>query len=160
MMAKITTRQPSQIDQEAYERLLEIIEKGTDGAVSRNHAAIVTAPDTIDELLDVLEVIFAAVNDAGKKMSYELAMLSAENVVLNVKYEEVLDVLDEIIDVSYDEALDHATADLMNAFTGSGAADTTADGELVFDERVVLNKSDMKPILREAITRWVELKLQ
>jgi hypothetical protein len=61
--------------------------------------------------------------------------------------------------IDYDDAMDHATADLMDCFAASGAADVNADGDLAFDARVTFSKADLKPILREAIVRWIEVKM-
>lgn len=162
-MAKIVTRptQPSaDQSEEIIARLSKIIETGTGGVLSSTPGAPHQLGTTVHELLDDLEQTFKAINAVWQVALFDLKILSHSNMVLELRYNEILDVLESVMDVSYDEALDHATADLMDAFCSSGSAETNADGELEFDSRVVFSKGDLKPILREAINRWVELKTQ
>lgn len=161
-MAKISTRStaPSSEVQVIYDRLLEVISNGTGGAISTTPLALIPPGSDVMSLLNDLELVFEAVNKAGRVMMIDMALLRHENLVLNVKYEEMMDVLSSFMDVSYDEPLDHAAADLMDAFVGTGAAEANAQGELQFDSRITMGRSDIKPVLREAILRWVDLKMQ
>ena len=162
MMAKITTRKatPSADIQEVLERLQAIMATGSGGAVSNQPNALLSPGNDIDETLDTLEDMFEKINEVGRRMVSDIMVLSADNLVMSVKLAEALDLLDKFCDVSYDEALDHATADLMDALISSGAGEATDDGDITFDPRVTMGRSDLKPVLREAINRWVELKLQ
>jgi len=62
--------------------------------------------------------------------------------------------------VEYDEDLDHATIDMMEALVASGASEPTFDGELSFQEAIVISKEDFKPIVRQAIESWLRLKVR
>lgn len=161
-MAKISTRQAATTTEEKaiYDRLLEIVEQGTGGAISNTPLGLITPSADVFGLLDDLEHVFETMNSVGRTMLVELAVLGHENMVLHVKCAEAIDLLDKFMDVSYDESLDHATADMMDAFVGSGVAEADTQGELQFDSRVTVGRGDLKPILREAILRWVEMKLQ
>jgi hypothetical protein len=93
-------------------------------------------------------------------MGLAVTLMQLDLVALAVRLDVVEDALANMIgNIDYDECLDHATTDLMDAFASSGGADTSADGELVFDARITFSKEDIKPMLREAIVRWVELKM-
>jgi hypothetical protein len=102
-----------------------------------------------DGLLETLDVI-------GMQLMTSQLDLLATKMELDVTQDALANLVGNI---DYDECLDHATVDLMDAFASSGAADTSADGELVFDERITFSKEDIKPMLRDAIVRWVELKM-
>lgn len=160
-MAIISTRQPEDdaADSKTIQRLTEILEDATAGTIGNHPRAMVQAGTDIDTLLDNVQLVFDVQQAAGQALFNDLLIASNEAFVLNIKYNEAMDVLDSLTDVSYDDALDHATADLMDALIASGAADSDHSGDLVFDARVALKKSDFKPVLREAISRWVEQKI-
>lgn len=103
----------------------------------------------LETLRMTLDTVENELEDAEEKVAY-----------LEGELDKSQDLLANLIgDIGYDEALDHATLDLMDCLIASGAAEPTADGELGFDERVTLNKEDIKPMLREAIVRWIELRI-
>lgn len=62
--------------------------------------------------------------------------------------------------IEYDEDLDHATIDMMEALIASGASEPTFDGELTFTENIIISKEDFKPIVRQAIESWLHLKVR
>jgi hypothetical protein len=157
-MAKITTRPPEAKLDEAklVLRLNEIIQEANDG----RPIAFITVGNEAEALLDVIQLVLRAQARAGEQLFADLAACARDNLVLSMKLSGALDLLNTFLEVSYDDALDHATADLMDALASSGAAEITDDGDLSFDARVVMTKGDLKPALREAIIRWVDLKIQ
>lgn len=160
MAIKTRPTEDEQASVTAVERLTEILEKVTAGAISANANALIPMPTDLDGLLDLVKNVFEVQQRAGQQLFADLAVCAHDNMIMSIRLTECLDVLDKFMDVSYDEAMDHASIDLMDAFTSSGAAEVSANGDLSFDEKVVLTKADIKPILREAIRGWVEAKLQ
>lgn len=158
-MAKISTRPTDPDEESTIERLQEILHNATNGVVSVQANALVQAGNDISTLLDNVKAVIALLNKTAVKLFHDLAHASHDNMILTVKLAEAMDVLESLMDVTYDEALDHATADLMDAFAASGGADVTAHGELGFDGTITYSKSDLKPILREAISRYIDVKI-
>lgn len=72
-----------------------------------------------------------------------------------------LQVIDEVFSTGagYDEALDHATADFMDAFLAGGDAVATSDGGMYISATSAFSKEDLKPLVRQAINSWVRLKM-
>jgi hypothetical protein len=160
-MAIISTRQSEDddIESKAIKGLIEILDDATMGTIGNHPRAMIQAGTDIDTLLENVRIVLEVQQAAGQALFNDLMILSHEAMVLSVKYAEAMEVLDSLMNVSYDEALDHAAADLMDAFIASGAAEADHSGDLVFDARVAMKKSDVKPVLREAIMRWIELKI-
>jgi hypothetical protein len=159
-MAIISTRQTEDdTDSKAIGVLTELLEEFSHGKIGNHPRAAIQAGTDIETLLDNIRLVLEVQQAAGQQLFNDLMILSHDAMVMSVKYHEAVMVLENFMDVSYDEALDHATADLMDAFIGSGAAESDHSGDLVFDSRVAMKKSDFKPVLREAISRWVEMKL-
>jgi hypothetical protein len=159
-MAKISTRpQEDAVDTVVIKQLQEILDDATDGVVSTKSSARLPAATDIDGLVVQLRGVIGAMNAAASRMYNDLHILSNDNTGLRMALDEALEMLSDVADVQYDEALDHSTADLMDAFCGSGAANVTDDGDLEFDERITFSKADLKPILREAILRYLSCKL-
>jgi hypothetical protein len=159
-MAIITSR-PTETDQNV-ERLQEILEVASLGALgkSTDPQAIVHLEDTMEGLIEQTDTLFEGMLDTLELLGTDLLDTSFRLVQTQVDLDVAQDALANLIGgIDYDEALDHATADLMECFCASGSADVSADGELVFDERISFTKEDIKPMLREAIVRWVELKM-
>ena len=139
------------------ERLALIVEAATDGAI----APAVDAP--LEELVDHVDNAFMTVLE-------EMDMIDKEcREVIGELNKEMLQVATQCVaqeriieglvnGIQYDEALDYATIDLMDAILGTGAADTTYDGELKFDSKVTFSKEDFKPLLRQALETWITLK--
>ena len=159
-MAKINTRPTDLNDESTIQELQEILENATNGVIGIKTTALVHAGNDVQSLLENVKMVIGLLTQTASSLFNDLAQCSRDNMVLTVKLAEALDVLESMIDVSYDEALDHATADLMEAFAASGGADVTPHGELGFDGTITYSKSDLKPILREAISRYVDLKLK
>lgn len=161
-MAKIRTQPAtSAVDEaEVIREIHHIVEVGTDGVVGKGPRAKFTMQDTLEGTLDDLEKVFSTINATVQILMQNLGIADAMIIALQGRLMDAKEMLEKLGDVSYDEELDHATMDLMDAFVGSGIADINADGELTFDSRVLVSKGDLKPLLREAISRWVDLKIQ
>lgn len=159
-MAKISTRPADPSQDTTVQKLQEILHEATNGVVSVQAGATYNAGNDVDSLLESTKAVIGLLNKTASRMFADLGMLTHDNMVMTVKLAECLDMLESLVEVSYDEALDHATADLMDAFAASGSADVTADGELDFDSRVSFSKSDLKPMVREAILRYVDCKIK
>lgn len=159
-MAIITSR-PTETDQNV-ERLQEILEVASLGALGKptDPTAVVHLEDTMEGLLEQTDTLFEGMLDTLEHIGSDLLVTSLDLIQTKVDLDIAQDALANLIGgIDYDEALDHATQDLMECFCASGSADVSADGELVFDERITFTKEDIKPMLREAIVRWVELKM-
>lgn len=90
----------------------------------------------------------------------ELKFRAAALESANIRVEELSQLHEELeAGVTYDDALDCATIDAMEALMNSGIADTSFDGELTFDQNVVISKDDFKPYIRHAIQTWLAVKL-
>lgn len=161
-MAIISTRQQEDDfeDSKAVEALTELLSEFSSGLIGNLPTSKVQAGTNLEDLLVNLRTLLEVQQAAAQAFYNDAMSLSQDNISLSIKYAETLGVLDSMMHVSYDEALDHATADLMDAFVGAGAAEVDQDGDLVFDSRIALGKGDLKPVLREAIVRWVDLKIQ
>jgi hypothetical protein len=137
-------------DEEQFQRLREIIDAASDGAVS--------GEDTLVDLVRQVDVTcFSLLNmiDQLERDNIRLGTIAVNHQIAFVKLQEAFSQ-----GVQYDEELDHATIDFMDAILASGAAEPTFDGEISFSSDVVMSKQDLKPILREAISSWVRLKIQ
>lgn len=159
-MAKISTRPADSDDESTILKLQQILEIATNGVIGTKTTALIQVGDDIDSILENVKIVIALLDQTASSLYDDLTKSSYDNMILTVKLAETLDVLESIMDVTYDEALDHATADLMDAFAASGGADVTPHGELGFDGSITYSKSDLKPILREAISRYVDLKIK
>jgi len=161
-MAIISTRQPTDPDQDslAIDGINELLEEFTSGIIGSKATSMIQTGNDLDTALQNLRAVLEVQQGIAQAFMNDAMSLSHENLVLSVKYAEAMEVLDSMMHVSYDEALDHATADLMDALISSGVAEADHSGDLVFDARVALKKGDLKPVLREAIVRWIDLKIQ
>lgn len=157
----ISTRQSTDPDasSEAIDGINELLEEFTSGIIGSKATSLISTGNDLDTALHNLRAVLEVQQGIAQAFMNDAMSLSHENLVLSVKYAEAIELLDSMIYVSYDDALDHATVDLMDALVSSGAAEADHSGDLVFDTRVALKKGDLKPVLREAITRWVELKI-
>ena len=160
-MAIISTRQtdPDQ-DTRAIDGINELLEEFTSGIIGSKATSLIQTGDDLDTALQNLRAVLEVQQGIAQAFMNDAMSLSHENLVLSVSLAEAMGTLDAMMHVSYDDALDHATADLMDALISSGVAETDHTGDIVFDSRVSLNKGDLKPVLREAIIRWVDLKIQ
>lgn len=149
----------SRLDETAHNLkvLQDIIEVATGGAIGPD--GDLALETTLHGLVGQVDITCASLLDHTSYLDRQLEVVAHENLRMSVKIAEQDEVLSTLHKgVPYDEDLDHATADLMDAFLGSGAATPTFDGEISFDEAVVFSKSDLKPMLREAIQTWLRLK--
>lgn len=159
-MAKIVTR-PAVGDANNVATLSEVITNaslGTIGDVSAG--AKMQIADTMDGLIDQASQLFDTMTHTLDVMGMQLIATQVDLIATRLDLDVTQDAFANLIGgVDYDEALDHAAMDLMDCFSASGVADVTADGDLAFDERVTFSKSDLKPMLREAIVKWIEVKM-
>jgi len=159
-MAKIVSR----LDTEAarIQQLQDFLLQHSLGAVSEHGTGhSVKVGDDLDTLIMQAGGVIAAMLQTLEHQAVDLSVSRVEATQLSMRVDELESIVENLLqDVSYDEALDHAAADLMDCICGSGAADVDADGDIVFDERIVISKADIKPWLQQAITRWIEQKLQ
>lgn len=116
--------------------------------------------DNLNDLISQASGVLAGQCLALDDLGVDLQALRLVNTQQEMQISQLESMLACVVDnIDYDEALDHASSDLMDAFQSSGAAEVNADGSLAFDERVTFNKEDIKPMLRAAIVRWIELRL-
>lgn len=114
----------------------------------------------LDALVTFAGSIITVYHQTLKDAEKTLYSLESALHIAQIEAEAASDLVQSFIDeVEYDEALDHATADMMDEFCASGSADVSPDMELVFSERASFSKEDLKPILRAVIQRWVEQKM-
>lgn len=157
-MPKIVSR--TDTDAGRLHRLQEILVSCSMGAVTRDGRGVAKVGDDLDVLITQTDALLQGMVQTFEHVSVDLSIARTEATQLSLRVDELESIVENILgDVSFDEALDHATLDLMEGFASSGAADVTADGELAFDERVLFTKEDIKPYLQQAITRWIEARL-
>lgn len=158
-MAKIVSRQAGETSH--IKTLQEALTNFSLGAVTADATGVMKVGADLDTLVPQTASVMAALVQTIEHAAVDISILRAEATSYSLRVDELESVVESLLsDVSYDEALDHATADLMDCFAARGTADCDADGRLVFDERATFSKEDIKPMLREAIVRWIELKLQ
>jgi hypothetical protein len=119
------------------------------------------APEPTDTVIEVLRTIRSILHRTiieNRQLAITLSLVSEELDESETRAEKLYEIIERLTTVSYDDALEHATFDLMDAITSTGVADISEDGDLQFDSRAVLTKGDLKPVLREAIKRWVDIK--
>jgi len=145
-------------DQLQLDRLREILEAATDGAIS--YGGDIEPGDTLPELITQVDNTVVEYMKAfdGLEYAYENLQLEAATLATQCAMQE--NTLESFMDVRYDDALDDAVTDLMDVFLGSGAATSTFDGDISFDESVTFTKQDLKPLLRQAIMTWVSTKVR
>lgn len=148
-------------ENEDLQRLREILEAATNGVIAEggdfepadNLNGLVTQVDIACGLL--LEIV----NILDKQVSTQELELARQDVIFSI-LERKFSIIQLAIQegIEYDEDLDHATIDMMEAIIASGASEPTFDGELAFRENIVISKDDFKPIVRQAIESWLRLK--
>ena len=140
--------------------LQETVVKNSLGAVTYDESGLVKVADTMEELISQTNDVLTSLCSTLKNTAIDLAIVKSEKMQLFQRVDELECLVENLVgEVSFDEALDHASRDLMDCLCSSGAADVTSDGELAFDERLVLRKEDIKPMLQQAIIRWIEVRL-
>lgn len=159
-MPKIVSRQDT--ESARVEILQDALANFSMGAFTRNgKAGVAKIGDDVDTLIAQTTSVMAGMLQSLEHMAVDLSLSRREAVQYSLRVDELESVVENLLaDVAYDDALDHAAMDMMECFAADGRADVTADGELEFNERVTFNKEDIKPMLREAIVRWISLKLE
>lgn len=145
-------------DEAELDRLREILEAATGGDISPG--GIVEPGSTLSDLVTQVDntiVNYMKAND-GLEYAYDIAHRDASVLAVQCAMQEEL--IESITAVGFDEALDDATIDLMDALLGSGAATSTFDGDISFDSDISFTKQDLKPFLRQAITTWISTKVR
>lgn len=142
------------LDTQRIKLFQKVIKDASHGFIGdKAGTSAVAVGDDLDELLDQTEKLLKTLNTINAK-------LFNDNTVLKNQLEVAQDTLANLVDnVEYDDALDHAVADLMDCFCANSDADVSADGKLVFNVKASFTKMDIKPMFREALIRWLELKL-
>ena len=138
------------------QRLRDIIDIATGGSISEG-GELEPAND-LPNLITQVDITCASLMEALHSALEENAHLTSHITSQEVKLHAIHDLLSK--GVKYDEDLDHATIDFMDAFMATGAAEPTFDGELSISEAVTFNKEDLKPIVRQAIESWLRLKVK
>jgi hypothetical protein len=131
------------------ERLRSIIE-ATDVVPGETLPELITQIE--DTMLNFMEDIEVLEHDCDS-LQREATAVNARNTMLEQK-------IDNLVRIGFDEALDDATTDLVDAILNAGIASTTFDGGMSFDPNVSLTKHDIKPLLRQAIITWVSTKVR
>jgi len=146
-------------EDEQLERLKSILEAVTDGDVSDYGE---TKPgDTLEELVTQVDLAFVDYMEQVDDLEEACDELESENMALAVQCAVQEKTIEDVSSgVPFDEALDHATLDLMDALLGSGSANTTYDGGIAFEEGIVFTREDLKPLLRQAIDTWITMKVR
>jgi len=156
-MAKIVSRTTAS---PVEERFQEVLVNNSTGAIAYDQSGIIQVAPDLPGLVEQTEALLISLITTLQRAAIDLAVTRLDAAQLEIKVDELESIVENLLgDVSYDDALDHATTDLMECFAASGSAEVTADGELSFDERITFTKADIKPFLREAITRWIEQRL-
>jgi len=158
-MAKIVSRTDTDAGRlAALQQLIMDHSLGNIGKAEDNPNFVVA--DNFEDGLDQVNQLFMGLKAALVAMRTRYDVLDAAFVMTRTRLELVEDLLASVVeDIDYDEPLDHATMDLMDCMASRGSCGFDADGHLVFDERSRFSKEDIKPMLREAIVRWVELRM-
>jgi hypothetical protein len=144
------------------ESLQNVLEKATEGAVSVKPTGKLVLSSNPDDLLRQVDFTISALVQVGRQLGSDNAVLMADNIMLTQANADLHTAINNIAsafsNVPFDDALDHATTGLIMAIESSGAGELTANGDLVFDSRITMSRGDIKPILKEAISTWLELK--
>jgi hypothetical protein len=162
-VAKITTRK-TEADKRSIEiskQLVALLEKST----GQKLQSLVTfdpaeTQEDLDFLISAVDVVISTAISTAIQLRDALSESAVDNINLSIEVFQQQTKLDQLTNVNYDEALEHATIDLMDTIVSSGIANISDEGDVVFDTRSVVTKNDLKPALRVAINRWVEQKLQ
>lgn len=158
-MTKIVSRTASEAAM--VEQLRACLLHHSLGTFTSNGRGVAQVGGDLPTLITQADAVIKGMAQTIEHAAVDLSLARAEATQYSLKVDELESIVENLLgDVSFDEALDHATADLMDCFASSGAADVTADGELSFDERVIFSKEDLKPYLQQAIIRWIERRLE
>lgn len=130
-MTKIISRLSE--DETQFQRLRDIIEIATGGAISPG--GDMEPAQSLFELVSQVDITCASLIEEQVRLEDKLHQLSVDYLQLATKIAEQDSMLKNIHavledGVSYDDDLDHATIDLMDALLASGVAEPTFDGEI------------------------------
>lgn len=158
-MGKIVSR--SNTESASVQRLQETLVANSLGAITTDDRGIAKVGDDLETLVAQTDSVLQGMMQTLEHAAVDLSIARIEANAFSVRVDELESIVENLLgDVSFDDALDHATADLMDCLASSGSADVTSDGALAFDERVTFSKEDLKPYLQQAITRWIERRLE
>lgn len=147
---KITSR----IDEENNQReqLLNIIKE----SVSEEDFEDIIDCDTL-ELISQVSMIQALLLTEIEHLSSMNSSLLEQVIERDIS----LSYLQKAIsDIPYDEDLDNATTDMIEAFLASSMTEVTFDGDkIIFTPNSIFSKSEFKPIAREVINSWIQAKI-
>jgi hypothetical protein len=158
-MAKIVSR----VDQKGQliTYLQEMVRSGTSSLLGDMiEESEVEVGTTLENLIAQVDELLTAHMLSIKTIEAELEQAQEELVAVK----NALDISEELNsklmgDIGYDDALDEATGDLMQSLMACGIAESVPNGEIVFDNRVIVGRAELKPILRDAIATWIEKRL-
>lgn len=158
---KITSRTTT--DDLNLSRLREILEAASHGAIAEDGEIL--PGENLAELVAQVDIICAAFLDTLDVCERKIDLLMQDVEIMSGRLRTLDDTLQEVMGVfedgvDYDDDLDHATIDMMEALIASGATEPTFDGELSFPVAVTISKEDFKPIVRQAIESWLRLKVR
>jgi hypothetical protein len=137
-------------------RLRDILDAVSGGSISET--GHVPPGEELNELITQVDGMFVAYMETVDELEAEVQRLSMKVDRQDEILKEIHDTIDQ--GVPYDDELDHATIDMMEALVATGAFEPTFDGEISISEDVVISKEDIKPIVRQAIESWLRLKVR
>ena len=151
-------------EEEQLQRLREIIEAATGGAIAP-YGGELELGTTLHDLVTQVDITCFSLIEIADRNENENVRLAIDNLHLSnhiAQRDQSLSPLIEAIEngIEYDDAIDTATHDMMEAFIGSGGAESTFDGEISFNANVAFSKEDLKPMVREAVESWIRLKVR
>lgn len=144
-----------------YSRLREMLDIATDGAIGVDGE--IEPATSLGDLVSQVDVALASLLAVIDKLAKDVDALHIDKSFLEMHIENQNNIWKNIANavedgVIYDEDLDHATMDTMEALIASGMAESTDDCEIVFDTPVAITREDFKPIVRQTIDSWLKLK--
>lgn len=155
-MATIIKSRATESDQLA--QLNAVIGKASLGLVDE-HSVLFSPPATFDEAIQYLDAIIAVLHTTLEICNNDLNHAASSIAVMQSVIDESEQVLEQLLLVEFDDALDHATTDFMDCVMASGKAGASWNGDLVFPEDTTISKAQLKPLLRETIQRWLGVKV-
>ena len=158
---KIVSRLSQENDH--LEIMQAIIAIATNGEISEGGATSPAA--SMDEAISQIDTVVADLLTSLDDFAAAERKIVGEMITLGLQLaqqEEIIDFLRNVLSfgIDYDDALDNATLDFMDVLLASGTADPTADGEITFPEKLTLTKEDLKPLVRQAISGWLNSKIR
>lgn len=160
-MAKIVSRLSDEEIQ--HDRLRTVLEVITGGAIAPG-GDLEPATD-LAGLVDQVDIACASILEALEKsfsrndaLAIHVSILEGTLSKFTARFEEVNAARNT--GARYDDALDHATIDTMEAMLATGAFESTFDGAIALSGGVTVTKEDFKPIVKQAIDTWLNQKIR